>query len=290
MRRFGIFLIVFAGVVAVGTMPRMHKTAHAAQSNNWTVTDCRNEEGNTHNRWNWGHQERVCQVRSNTLHLGGKQLGVSTYNGGIEIQGEDRADVAIEARVTAWAESQSEAEDLLKKVQIETSGDTIHDSGPQFHFGDKGYQVNYRLRVPRQLSVDLKTMNGGIDIADVNGNISFDTTNGGISLADLAGDVHGKTVNGGIDVALSGDRWQGSGLDVSTTNGGLNLKLPGNYSAHLETGTVNGGIQVDFPVTIQGSIKNRLSTNLGAGGATIRAKTTNGGVRVEHREDGNASI
>jgi hypothetical protein len=46
---------------------------------------------------------------------------------------------------------------------------------------------------------------------------------------------------------------------------------------------VNGGISVDFPVTVQGRINKELAVNLGAGGATVKAMTTNGGVRITRR-------
>jgi len=59
------------------------------------------------------------------------------------------------------------------------------------------------------------------------------------------------------------------------------LSVPENYSANLQTGTVNGGIVVDFPVTVQGKITKELAVNLGSGGATVKAMTTNGGVRVK---------
>jgi hypothetical protein len=48
----------------------------------------------------------------------------------------------------------------------------------------------------------------------------------------------------------------------------------------LETGTVNGGIDIDFPVTVQGRLGREFSTTLGDGGALVRATTTNGQVRV----------
>jgi DUF4097 and DUF4098 domain-containing protein YvlB len=143
-----------------------------------------------------------------------------------------------------------------------------------------GYGVNYRVRVPRKLGVDLTSENGGIDISHLEGRIRFDTTNGGVDLNDLAGDVHGSTVNGGLDIALTGSSWRGQGLNAETTNGGVSLKVPDHYNAHLETATVNGGIEVNFPVTVQGDIKNRLSTNIGSGGATIHAETTNGGIEI----------
>ena len=53
-------------------------------------------------------------------------------------------------------------------------------------------------------------------------------------------------------VDVSGDHWDGAGLDVETRNGGIRLTLPKGFSAELEAGTTHGGISVDFPVTVQG--------------------------------------
>jgi DUF4097 and DUF4098 domain-containing protein YvlB len=281
MRRFAAFLVVLTLVVLASSSLRCHRAHAASESANWKVGPCGGDEGNTHNSSWWGHQERVCELRTSTIKLDGQRLAVKSDNGGIEISGEDRGDFAIEARVQAWAGSESDAREILKKISIETSGDSIRDNGPRFHLGNSGYAVNYRLRVPRHLAAELKSNNGGIDIAHLEGEIRFDTTNGGVDLDDLAGDVRGSTVNGGLDVTLTGKSWRGQGLHAETTNGGVTLKVPEKYSAHLETETVNGGISVGFPITVQGEIKNRLSTNLGSGGATVHVETTNGGVEIE---------
>jgi DUF4097 and DUF4098 domain-containing protein YvlB len=79
---------------------------------------------------------------------------------------------------------------------------------------------------------------------------------------------------------LKGTKWQGAGLDLQTTNGPVNLSIPEGYNAHLETGTVNGPMRFDFPVTVQGRIDRRLSLDIGSGGPTIRVVTTNGPVIV----------
>jgi hypothetical protein len=209
---------------------------------------------------------------------------------GIEVIGEDRNDVAVEARVNAWARSTSEAKELLRQITIDTSGESIRDNGPHFLF-NKGYGINYKLHIPRHLSVDLKSMNGGIQIAHLDSNIGFDTTNGGVDLNDLAGDVHGQTVNGGLSIQLTGKRWQGKSLRAETTNGGVELGIPQDYSAHLETGTVNGGLEFNFPVTINGDLtRKHISLDLGGGGPTIHVETTNGGVSVSHKVESSESM
>jgi DUF4097 and DUF4098 domain-containing protein YvlB len=89
-------------------------------------------------------------------------------------------------------------------------------------------------------------------------------------------------------VSLDGDHWQGNGLHANTTNGGIDLRVPQHYNAHLETATVNGGISIDFPVTVQGTIKNHLNTDLGSGGSTVHIQTVNGGINISHNQTASA--
>lgn len=288
LRRFILFVLVFTAIVICGaTLPhsRMKGAAVAAAQDpgNWHSGNC---DTDSESRWSHWGESHVCQVRRTTFALPSGHLSVNTANGGIDVSGEDRSDVAVEARVHAWAPSESAASDVLNQVVIETSGGNIRDHGPRPSlFGRSGYSVDYRLHVPRHLAADLHSMNGGINIARLDGPIRFRTTNGGVTLDQLSGDVEGSTINGGLDISLQGDRWQGAGLNAETTNGGIDLRIPDRYSAHLETGTVNGGISIDFPVTMQGSVKNRLTTDLGSGGPTIHVQTVNGGVTISHSSD-----
>jgi hypothetical protein len=106
-----------------------------------------------------------------------------------------------------------------------------------------------------------------------------------VRLTDLGGDVRGQTRNGGLNVVLNGSRWEGAGLDVETTNGGVTLAIPDGYNADLTTRTVNGSFRTDFPMTIQGELSPRrgISTTLGSGGPPVRVRTTNGGLKINKR-------
>ena len=61
--------------------------------------------------------------------------------------------------------------------------------------------------------------------------------------------------------------------------------MPEGYNAQLETRTVNGGFRSDIPLTIQGELSSRrgVSAQLGAGGPTVRVRTTNGGLKIGRR-------
>ena len=255
--------------------------AHA-QAQSFTTSPCQATDGNTNNSWFFGHQERACELRRVTLPLVNGRVQVSGTNGGIEVQGEDRSDIALEARVITQASSREEAEAIGRKIKIVT-GETIEAQGPTVSsWIHGGWSVNYKLHVPRHLAAHLHTMNGGIEVMNVDGKIDAETTNGGLTLDNLAGDVHARTVNGGMEITLAGGQWQGSGFSVSSTNGGISVKAPENYSAHLIADTVNGGISVDLPMTGHGATRNHLDTTLGQGGATIQFETVNGGVTIKH--------
>jgi len=233
----------------------------------------------------WCGEERwddaFCEVRELTLE-GRSPLRVDAApNGGIDVRGADRSDVLLLAKITAHGRDDADSREIASEVRILTDG-TIRAEGPSLGRG-RHFSVSYRLEVPRRVDMDLVSHNGGIAVRDVAGSLRFETQNGGISLANLAGDVRGETRNGGVSVKLDGSRWDGRGLDVETRNGGVRLAVPEGYSAQLETGTVNGGVDVDFPVTVKGKIARHIETTLGAGGAPVRVVTTNGGVRVTRR-------
>jgi len=249
----------------------------------FTTTPCNGDEGNTHNNSFFGNKEKVCELRRTTLPLVNGQISVSGKNGGIEVIGEDRQNVALEARVVAQDSSTQQAESLLKEIKILTDG-SIRAEGPSSGliaglFGGSWY-VNFRLHVPRHLAAQLHSENGGIDISNIDGEISANTTNGGLTLRDLGGRVRATTVNGGLNVVLNGTQWHGEGLFAKSTNGGVTVNAPDHYSAHIIAATVNGGISVAFPITTQGSIRNHIDTQIGQGGPSIQVETTNGGVSI----------
>lgn len=234
-------------------------------------------------RDNW-HSEKLashCEIKEQTLPASGSTITVDArQNGGVSVIGWDRSEVLVRARIQTAASSQGEADELAKQIRIETAGMKIFATGPDSRH-DYNWSVSYEIFVPRRSDLSLESHNGGISISDIHGNLEFSAMNGGVVLKRVGGTVRGGTTNGGLVVELNGDRWDGEELDVKTTNGGIMMTVPENYSAHLETGTVNGSLVIDFPVTVEGRITKELAVNLGSGGPTVRAMTTNGGVKVK---------
>lgn len=229
----------------------------------------------------YGDRDRPghCEVRELRLDAVGALDLDASPNGGISVRASDRDEVRILARVVARAETAERAREIASGVEVEVDRDRVHASGPRTGRREH-WSVSYRVSVPESYDLDLHSTNGGVSVEGVSGRMELRTTNGGIRLERVAGDVGGRTTNGGIHVELAGDRWDGAGLDVETTNGGVTLEVPEGYAADLEAGTTNGGFSVDFPITVQGRLGRTIETELGGGGAPIRVMTTNGGVRI----------
>ena len=261
----GVFLICLVSVVAVAQKKDRSLECHDNWKNDRLVSHCEIKEQTL--------------PATETINVDGKM------NGGISIKGWERNEILVRARIQTSGPSEAEAKELASQVRIETAGGKIFATGPE-NRKDHWWSASYEIFVPQRSNVSLKTNNGGISISDVVGRLEFSALNGGVNLSRVGGTVRGATTNGGLNVELSGARWEGEALDVRTTNGGVSMSIPENYSAHLETATVNGRLHVDFPVTVQGEFKKELAVNLGSGGPMIRATTTNGGVSIRRKGAG----
>lgn len=224
----------------------------------------------------------VCELRTYTISPATTISVDGGANGGVAFYGSDRRDVKIVARVQASADDDATASAIAKQILVIVDGGRIHSEGPSTG-GRASWSVSYDVYVPRSSNLEATTENGGISADQIQGEMNLEATNGGIHLSDVAGNVRARTTNGGVTASLSGTTWQGRGLDLQTTNGGATLYVPRGYNAQLETGTTNGGMHVDFPITVRGSLNRHISTQLGSGGPVVRVVTTNGGVHIAER-------
>lgn len=232
----------------------------------------------------WGDDDRarVCETRT----LGGRavrslQIDPGT-NGGADVEAWDRDSIGIEARVMAFARTDEDARALARQVRVTYANGVLSAEGPSTGHRD-GWAVIFEVRVPRRLDLEIATTNGPIDVAGVTGTMRLETTNGPITLDGVNGAVTARLQNGPLTVTLAGTSWEGTGLDATTVNGPLTLRVPRDYNARLETGTRNGPFHTDIPITVQGNIGRlgqQISTTLGRGGVTLKASTTNGPLTI----------
>lgn len=243
-----------------------------------------------------------------------RRLWVETFNGTVEIQGADRADVKLVAVKRAVSRRALEVLDV--KVAETPEGLRIRASRPSGYRGPAG--VNLTLEVPREAVLEmvrssngriqvenirgtarLRTSNGEIEAVGV-GAIEASTSNGKIVIRDAAGRVEAATSNGRISVedargdcdlrtsngTIEARRVQGSVM-AQTSNGSIRVEIlrPGAEPVRLET--ANGAIEATFhavPVAGAGLVTRNASITLRLprqAQARIDARLTHGGFSVD---------
>jgi hypothetical protein len=233
-----------------------------------------------------GRNHRVCAMQENTMPASARLDVDAAPNGGISVQGWEKNEILVRAKVEAWGDTEAEAQQRLKEVKVIASGGKVKADGPKSMFGgNQKWSVTFEIFTPTKINLGLETVNGGITVRDVSGDLSFETVNGGITLARIGGNAKGETVNGGINVELSGKTWAGDRLEVETVNGGVNVEVPEGYSAQFKAETTNGGLSADFPgAQVKGTWGHKsLDMTLGSGGPVVKVETVNGGLKIRKR-------
>ena len=269
-----LFALIVTMVVAAAVLPAQRQDERAGRSSD---DRCRDVD-----RWSDG--QAVCDVREERLGSLSR-IDVDTGgNGGITVRGTEAGEVRLVTRLVARGRSEDDARRLMSQLEVSTNGGVIRATGPRGLGRNESWSASMELDVPRNIDLVLRTSNGGITVSRVDGTADVITSNGGINMDEVDGDVRARTTNGGVRVRVRGQRWEGAGLTLTTTNGGVTFDVPDGYSANLEARTTNGGIRVDFPITVQSNLSRRyLNATLGSGGAPIKLTTTNGGINVSRR-------
>lgn len=148
--------------------------------------------------------------------------------------------------------------------------------------GDHQVEMRYEVRIPSDIVLDAQSVNGGITATGLESDVSLQTVNGQIAFSGSTA-RHLSTVNGGVRATFSRPTWKGT-LDVSAVNGGVELTLPASFDAEVSGQTVSGGIDSDFPITMQGKWGPKsFHGTIGSGGRKLSIETVNGGITLRKR-------
>ena len=211
-------------------------------------------------------------------------------NGRITAESTDGAEVVVEGKRTAKGSSDEVAKENLAKLEIrEEVGDSLVrvESRPPRFSGLSGHEIEWVVKVPKGLTVDLRTVNGGVRVNGLSGEVHAKTTNGGVKGVGLvAGVIEASSVNGGVEIELVAPPEAADPVELETVNGGAELSMPSDSKATIAARAVNGGVRVDGLEIQKDEQSNdfesrrRLNGTLNGGGAKVNVSTTNGGVRL----------
>ena len=142
-------------------------------------------------------------------------------------------------------------------------------------------RVDFEIRIPRDVSLVARTVNGRVDAIDLHSDVKVSTVNGAIEVS-TAGFASAATVNGGIEAHLGRADWDGR-LGFSTVSGSIEISLPTEANTEVLVTTLTGSIHSDFPLKIESAdvwSGRRAHGTLGQGGRNLSITTVNGSVSL----------
>ncbi len=228
---------------------------------------------------------------------GKPELRVATNDGDVEVKiGGDKA---IDARVTTvgWRIAPEEV-----RIEEHQSGDRVEIEVrlPRTHWSTGHRSVRVELTVPHESNLDLHTGDGNIQMEGVKGDAHLTTGDGNVEARSLDGALEAssgdgnlhitgrfdrlllKTGDGNVNAEAGAGSKTASDWNVRTGDGDVVLRLPEGFAAELDAHTGDGHIDLDFPVTVLGSIRNsQVRGKINGGGGMLTVHTGDGSIRLE---------
>lgn len=211
----------------------------------------------------------------------GARVEVSGINGPVKIETADTkiAEVYIERTASC-----QEALDR-RKVNIEADAnklsirvETVEHNFLAKLFGSRASE-RVTLKLPRQVSLAAKGVNGAVVIGEIEGPVELGGINGKVNLANATGSATFKGINGNIFAGLKNVGQEG--ITLTGINGNIELQLPADLNADFDAHGMNGRLIADLPnVSIDKSKHGNYWARIGSGGAGITAKGINGNIRL----------
>jgi hypothetical protein len=266
--------------------------------------------------WDWDmpvHKDASIHKEFSVAAAGGhRAIEVDNIFGSIEVSGGNGDGVQMDVDKTLHAQSNQALDRAEKDVTLDIEQESgllkiavKYPSrcawGDCWNFDDHTYAVemNFRLQVPRESDLTLKTVDGPeVRVHGVSGTFSISNVNGGITMDDISGSGSARTVNGPIKVTFRQNPRSDS--QFSSVNGGVDLYFAKNLSADFKFRTFSGNVYSDFPVLSapvsvpdeeRHGMKYYFRTNasgggrVGAGGPLIHVENLNGDIRILEKHE-----
>ncbi len=228
-----------------------------------------------------GGEERDEMTRTYQLEPNA-EVEVSGINGTVQVETVETK--TAEVHIVRTARSREALND--HKVTVEQTpaglvirGESDNGSGWLQHLWRGNVRQQVMLKVPRQIALAARGVNGSVTVSEVDGPTKISGVNGNVQVTQASGQSNISGINGRVVVAVK--QLDAGGLHLSGINGAVELRLADNLNASLEARGMNGKVTSDLPgVNVVSNDRSTYSAQIGSGGPQIAISGVNGGVRL----------
>ena len=217
-----------------------------------------------------------------------RNVEVADIDGSMDVQAGPPNEITMVARVRSIGIEPRPNRENQGFFDTDVEGDTLRigQERSRVHIGfpfvlRSQLQIDYTLRVPPQVALQLKMVNGHVSTRGISGESEVTTVNGGINV-ETAGtnELTARTVNGSIHTKFLSDF---HGARLKTVNGSVHALLPPSASFACDLSQVNGDFEAGFPLSIHSNPgSRRASGEVNGGQYELQITTVNGDVEVQH--------
>jgi putative adhesin len=184
--------------------------------------------------------------------LPGNRLELDLGSGDVELQAGSEQDVRVETTQHGWWQGQPVAvERLADHVLVRNEA---HSALFGLCFGRCG--LTYRITVPRDISLTVRTTSGDINASGAAGSLSLATGSGDVEANDIPSGVTVSTSSGDVQLSDVGGK-----LDVQTSSGDVQLDAGRVDGATVRTSS--GDVELD-------GVAGALALQSSSGDITVR--------------------
>lgn len=236
------------------------------------------------------HERRASNARRATITRNWPATGIAEIKV-FEVSGSITVEAAPGNEVSLLATAQGDL-DVQKGVendglfQTELLGDTLRigrktekRKGWGFFWDTDDVEIDYVLKVPPSVALDVSTVNGRIATRGTDGATEASTVNGTIDI-ETSGthELMASTVNGRVKAKFTKSF---SGARFKSVNGGVLASLPKDASFTVNLSQVNGDFEASFPLSIHSNPgSRRVSGEVNGGQHELKIVTVNGDVEL----------
>ena len=224
-----------------------------------------------------------------------REIKINEVDGSLTVEAGKPEEIVLLARIRSRGVPPNSSDPNQGYFKTELDDDTLrigrqrrrhrvrfpHSFLPHNLFVSRSVRIDYALRVPSNIALELQTVNGKIITRGVSGETELQTVNGAIDLETPGtSEVRATTVNGSVRATFV-DAFQGARL--KTVNGRVTAILPGDASFFCELAQVNGDFEATFPVSIHSHPgSRRVSGEVNGGRYPLKIVTVNGSIDVDN--------
>ena len=227
------------------------------------------------------------------------KLKVHLVEGSISVKGYDGKEVKVTAVGRNAKKVSQRSKNGLKIVDNNPLTFSVEERDNSVYVkkmpgGSSRFQ--FEIQVPRNFSVDLKTVNGkAIYVDNVNGTHEASSTNGKINMTNVGGSVVADALNHDITVSFR-QVTPNTTMAFTSLNGDVDVTFPKDLKANIRAKSEFGNVYTDFEIEIDREQSKSKTTDkkgvykvinnkgvygsINGGGSEITFKTLNGDVLI----------